>query len=127
MSLEITGTVAQVLPEQTGNGRNGVWVKQPFVIQIEGTQYPRQICFEAWSDKADVVKNLRPGEQVKVSFDPESREFNGKWYTNLKAWRIERMSAGNQAAGAPDPSYSHMPPPPADEPPMPTGADDLPF
>ncbi len=123
MSLEVTGKLESVLPEVTGTGRNGAWVKQSFVIQTEG-QYPKQVCFDAWGDKADVVKNMNAGEMVKVSFEPESREFNGKWYTNLRAWRIEAVTGSAQT---PPP-----PPPPADAAPSgdssaPQVEDDLPF
>ena len=131
MNLEITAKVHSVLPPTTGNGRNGVWVKQSFVLELDG-QFPRQVCLDAWGDKADIVKNLRPGEVVKVSFEPESREFNGKWYTNLKAWRIERAATGNAQAPQQQAAQGYTPPPPSlnDMPPEPTyndGSDDLPF
>ncbi len=118
MSLEITGNLNQVLPEQRGQGRNGEWVKQDFVIETEG-DYPKKICFSVWGDKKDVLATLQPGSPVKVSFDIESREYNGKWYTNTKAWKVESIS--NQGG-------ADMPPPldPNDMPPMPE-EDGLPF
>ncbi|MDP4265989.1 MAG: DUF3127 domain-containing protein [Bacteroidota bacterium] len=91
MSLEIEGKVIKILPEQTGQGRNGVWVKQDFVIETEG-DYPKKICFSSWGDKAEIVKKLTPGSNVKVTFSPESREYNERWYTDLRAYRIEGVS-----------------------------------
>lgn len=99
MPLEISGKVIQVLPEQTGTGKNGQWVKQEFIIETQ-EQYPRKVCFSAWGEKASVVKNLKPGILVNVSFNAESREFNGRWYTDLRAWKIDQ----SQAASAPAPS-----------------------
>ena len=88
MALEIAGKLLQILPEQTGTGKNGQWNKQDFIIETQ-EQYPRKVCFSAWGDKASIVKNLRSGSMVSVSFNAESREFNGKWYTDLRAWKIE--------------------------------------
>lgn len=91
MALEINGTIVAIQPEQTGAGKNGSWVKQDFIIETED-QYPKKICFSAWGDKAAVIKGQAVGAKVKVSFNPESREFNGKWYTDLRAWKIEQTS-----------------------------------
>jgi hypothetical protein len=88
MALEITGKVITLLPEQTGAGKNGNWVKQDFVIETT-EQYPKKVCFSAWGDKAAQIKTLQTGQVVKVSFNAESREFNGKWYTDLRIWKLE--------------------------------------
>jgi len=96
MALEIEGIVFKILPEQTGEGRNGRWVKQDFIIETQ-EQFPKKICFSAWGDRTDTLKLLKEREKVKVSFAPESREFNEKWYTDLRAWRIEREGQGSGA------------------------------
>ncbi len=100
MALEISGKVVALLPEQTGSGKNGAWVKQDFVIETS-EQYPKKVCFSAWGDKAAVVKNLFMGVNVKVSFNAESREFNGKWYTDLRIWKIDSQSASVSGPGEP--------------------------
>ena len=87
MNLEISGKVIMTLPEQTGQGKNGAWVKQEFVIETE-EQFPKKVCFSAWGDKASDIKNLTKGDKVTVSFNVESREFNNKWYTDLRIWKI---------------------------------------
>lgn len=91
--MEITGKLTEILPEQSGQGKNGTWVKGAFVIETQD-QYPKKVCIDVWGDKVDVVKTLNINDVVKVDFDVESREFNGKWYTNVKAWRIEKQNAG---------------------------------
>ena len=105
MAIEITGKVLQLLAEQTGAGKNGTWVRRDFVIETTD-QYPKKICFSGWGDKAAQVNGLQPGQSVKVSFNPESREFNGKWYTDLRAWKIE----SDGGSGATD-YKSNMAPP----------------
>jgi hypothetical protein len=96
MALEISGKIIQILPEQSGTGKNGPWTKQDFVIETQ-EQYPRKVCFSAWGDKASQVKALAMGTLVNVSFNAESREFNGKWYTDLRMWKMDVQSAGQAA------------------------------
>ncbi|MCE1169448.1 MAG: DUF3127 domain-containing protein [Sphingobacteriia bacterium] len=111
MDLIITGKYLKSLPEATGTGRNGVWVKQNFVIET-GDLYPRKVCFVAWGDKTTALKQLNEGDQVKIQFTAESREFNERWYTDLRAVEIERLSAGapgvsnNPAVGYSDQNLS---------------------
>lgn len=92
MALEIEGKVIRILPEESGQGQNGTWVKQLFVIETR-EQYPKKISFTVWGDRVDSVKRLLEGEDVKVSFNAESREYNQRWYTDLKAWKIEKLGA----------------------------------
>jgi len=117
MSLEIQGKVHVTLPEVSGEGKNGRWVKQDFVVESTEGKYPKKICFTAWGDNADIVKTLQPGEMLTVTFNPESNEFKGRWYTNLRAWKIERGSSNQQDA---PPAFTSADIPPPDE-------EDLPF
>jgi hypothetical protein len=95
MALEVRGKVINILPAQSGEGRNGRWEKQEFVIETMD-QYPKKICFSAWGDKTSVVKQLTVGEEITVSFNLESREYNQRWYTEARAWKIEK---GEQSSG----------------------------
>ena len=95
MALEITGKLYKVLAEQTGSGKNGNWVKQEFVIETT-EQYPKKICCSAWGDKVAALKGLQPGDMIKVSFNVESREYNERWYTDIRAWKIDPISGGGQ-------------------------------
>jgi hypothetical protein len=101
MALEISGKLFKVLNEQTGAGKNGNWVKQEFVIET-AEQYPKKVCCAAWGDKVAIVKGLQLGDQLKVSFNIESREYNERWYTELRAWKIEAggSSTGNDSTPA---------------------------
>jgi hypothetical protein len=88
MALELSGKVIQILSEQTGTGKNGPWSRQDIIIETED-QYPRKVCLSAWGEKVSLVKELKTGIHVKISFNAESREFNGRWYTDLRLWKID--------------------------------------
>jgi hypothetical protein len=92
--MEITGKILMFLSPQTGNGKNGPWKKQDFVIETTDN-YPKKVCLSAWGDKVGLEK-YQPGQQVKVMFDVESREYNGKWYTDLKAFGMQPLQGGGQ-------------------------------
>lgn len=90
-AIEITGKIIKMLSLQSGVGKNGAWSKQDFIIEtIE--QYPRKICISAWGDKSDILSQCPVGTEVKVSVNIESREFNDKWYTDVRAWKIEPIN-----------------------------------
>lgn len=86
--MELVGKIVKLLPLQTGQGKNGPWKKQEYVLEY-GDQFPKNVCFNLWGDKVDQFA-LTEGETVTVFFDVESREFNGKYYTDVKAWRVDK-------------------------------------
>src|SRR6478735_2641578 len=92
--MQLTAKLVQLLPLQTGTGKNGAWRKQDIIVETEG-QYPKKICISIWGDKIN-ESQLQAGNQLKIDFDIESREYNGKWYTDIKAWKVEAASSGMQ-------------------------------
>lgn len=98
--MEIKGRLIHVLAVQSGEGKNGPWKKQDFVIETDG-QYPKKVCLTIWGDKFNETF-LTIGNELLVSFDAESREYNGRWFTDLKAWKIEL--AGSESADVPAPA-----------------------
>ena len=76
---------------KTGNS----WQKQEFVVETL-EQFPRKICANLWGEKTAVLETLNIDDKVIMSFDLESREFNGKWYTDVKAWKVEPVAANPQ-------------------------------
>ncbi|MDH4058509.1 MAG: DUF3127 domain-containing protein [Cyclobacteriaceae bacterium] len=114
--MEISGTVISLLPMQSGQGKNGVWKKQEFILETPG-QYPKKVCVSLWGEKVDENK-LSIGEKINASINIESREFNGRWYTDVRAWKIARQT-GSERESAPPPDESFMP----DS----NSSDDLPF
>lgn len=104
-------------------GRNGEWKKQNIIVETDG-QYPKKVCISIWGDKINPAQ-LQTGNRLTIEFDLESREFNGKWYTDAKAWKIEVADA---PAGMPGPMPQEpepMPEPDFSAPPL--SSDDLPF
>ncbi len=94
--MQLTAKLIQLLPLQTGTGKNGQWKKQDIIVETEAT-YPKKICISIWGDKIDAGQ-LQPGNQLKIDFDVESREYNGRWYTDVKAWKIELAGTASPAA-----------------------------
>ncbi|MEN9522043.1 MAG: hypothetical protein RL065_420 [Bacteroidota bacterium] len=88
--MQFKAKINQLLEPQTGSGKNGVWKKQNIILETFG-EYPKKICVTIWGDK---VSNeiLKLGNEVETFFDLESREFNGKWYTDVKVWKIELIT-----------------------------------
>lgn len=97
MSLEITAKLVSSLPEQTGSGKNGPWVKQDFIVETED-QYPKKICMSAWGDLVKQFNGYAMGTRLKISFRVESREYNGRWYTDVRPWKA--VVEGNATGGA---------------------------
>lgn len=88
-----------MLPIESGTSRNGnTWQKQYFVVETQDL-YPKKICFQLFGDKVNNCPAV--GDEVKVSFEIESREYNGRWYTQLNAWNVEKVGAARQPVQAP--------------------------
>lgn len=144
--MELIGKIIQILPLQEGVSKAGnPWKKQEYILEPLGTQYPRKVCFNLFGDNVDKFP-MQVGQDVTVSIDIESREFNGRWYTDVRAWNVLN---GVQLAGAPAPGFAAAPAQPAAPAPgfasapaqpapqaapaqpspaaIPTPADDLPF
>lgn len=129
MALEISGKLISILPEQTGTSSRGPWRKGGFVIETEGN-FPKKVCLVAWGDMLNQVNNLKMGEMVKASIDLESREYNERWYTDVRAWKIEAGGAsGGSSTGSDNPggetTYTEAPDSTSSSPEE--NADDLPF
>ncbi len=105
MELQLEGVVREILPLQEGEGRNGRWRKQSYVLETQGGQYPKLVCMMAWGDRIDQF-NLKVGENVTASIDIESREFNGRWYTDVKVWKVEKKTAEAEPGFTPAPAAS---------------------
>lgn len=124
--MEVSGTIISVLPEQSGEGRNGPWRKQEFIVETDG-QYPRKVCVALWGDRIDEFA-IQEGERITASVNIESREFNNRWYTDVKAWRITKDPGAKDLPGDAPPPSTDVPPPDAEDP-QSSGSeeDDLPF
>lgn len=143
--MEVTGKIILALPPQSGVSKNGNnWHKREYVLETHES-FPKKIHFDFFGDRADQFP-LNVGDMIRLSFDIESREYNGRWFTSIRGWKSEPAQEGapaqapaaqNQAfpqggyaapaqapAAAPQaPMQGGFPTPPAPE----AANDDLPF
>ena len=100
--MEISGKIIQVLPEQGGVGKTSgkEWKLQAYVLETQ-EQYPRKVHFEVFGEDRIKANPCQLDDIVTVSFDIESREFNGRWYTSIRAWKIQQGVVEAAAAPAP--------------------------
>lgn len=132
MAFDVEGRLHRIFPTEQ---KSASFTAREFVLEVPDGNYPQLIKFQAVQDRCGLLDNFSEGDQVRVSFDLRGREWNGKYLTNLNAWRIEAASgesSGNQGGGQssrnkpaqenfpsdPFPNYSEAPP---------ISSDDLPF
>jgi hypothetical protein len=88
MILDIVGKLIQKLDIKSGEGARGSWSMQDAIIEtIE--QYPRKICISFWGERINDLEKIKLGDKVTVSVNIESRESNGRWYTSIRAWKVQ--------------------------------------
>ena len=94
--MEFEGVVVQVLQAVRGTSARGEWSKQEVIFEQQG-EFGRKVCVGFWGDKSQDAAGLVPGEKVRVAANVESREYNGRWYTDIRAWKMERVGAPSAA------------------------------
>lgn len=97
--MQLTAKLVQLLPLQKGESKNGPWSKQDIIVETDGT-YPKKVCISIWGDKINTAQ-LQEGATLDIQFEVESREYNSKWYTDCKAWKIDVAGAATQGYTAP--------------------------
>ena len=133
--MEIIGKIILKLPLQTGVSKAGNnWSKQEYVLETQ-ENFPKKVHFDFFGDRATQY-DLQEGQMVKLSFDIESREYNGRWYTSIRGWKAEPADAqapvyaGAAVGGAPVQPAAAPAAPAAPAPDFmneSSNADDLPF
>jgi hypothetical protein len=125
--LKIAGKIIQVLPLAQGMSKatGKEWKKQDYVLETTNDNFPKKVAFGLFNERISQY-NINLGDIVTISFDVESREFNGRWYTDLRVWRVEQgdttvAAAPAAAQAAPAAPASSTPFPPA-QPQNPFGA-----
>ena len=123
--MEFVGVVYRIMPQQSGTSARGQWQKQEVIFE-QPDEFSRKVCVTFFGDRVQDAATLQVGDKANVSCNIESREYNGRWYTDVRAWRIQKVQP-EQPAAAPIPD---LPPFETAEPAMPAGGDqfdDLPF
>lgn len=86
--MELKAQFVKALPEKSGTGSNGTWVAVEFVVKIDGP-FPKEVALELFN-KSDLLDGIKPGETITVHFEPESKEYQGKYYTKLRCYSITK-------------------------------------
>lgn len=110
--LTLSGRVIKILPIVSGDSKHKPgekWYRMEFVIETYA-QYPRQVCFQIWGKDRIDAANIQLGEDVTITFDVESREYNEKWYTSVNARNIMKGMPQAQGYGMPPQQGYGMPP-----------------
>ena len=99
--MEIVGKAIAALPVRSGvSQRTGEqWQSREYVIETQ-EQYQKRICFEVFGTDKLKEFNIRNNDLIKVHFDITAREYNGKWYNSIRAWKVEHVNPDGSAAGA---------------------------
>ena len=151
--MELQGKVIAVLPERSGVSARGEWKSQTYVIETQ-EQYPKKLAFDVFGADRIVNFGIHLGEVINVSFEIDAREYQGRYFNQIRAWAVSRISqqspaqgggysgnvqTGAQAAqqamassanmaGVANPTNPQNPYPPRQQPAQPQGnSDDLPF
>lgn len=127
--MELTGKIIAVMEARGGvSARTGnSWKTQEYVLEVPG-QYPKRCVFNVFGEDRINQFNIQNGDELTIQFDIDAREYNGRWYNDVRAYNVIR---GQQpVAGAPvaaGSSAATSPFPPAQEPASEGSSDDLPF
>lgn len=118
--MDFEGKVIQYLGETSGTSKAGnPWKKKEWVVETFG-QFPRKVKIQCFGDKSDSI-NLEPGKDYVLSVDLESREFNGRWYTDVSVFRVQELASqqnmgssqqyqvGGYSNSQPNQNYGNMP------------------
>jgi hypothetical protein len=131
-NLEIEGKISQKFDVVSGQSARGPWKKQDFLVEYPDGNFTSKTLFTAFGDnQVAELDKFSVGDQVRVSFNVRAREYKGRWYNDIRSWRISpAQGAGAQAPRqqaapfqpqAPAPSIEDMPEPSSSE------SEDLPF
>lgn len=99
--MQLIAKLLECLPLQSGISKNGgEWKKQDIIVETDG-QYPKKVCVSIWGNKINNAI-LQIGKELLIDFEIESRPYNNRWYTDIKAWKIE--SVENEVQNVPSTS-----------------------
>ncbi|MEZ4909611.1 MAG: DUF3127 domain-containing protein [Saprospiraceae bacterium] len=120
MNYDLTGVLHKKLDIES---KSPSFQTREFVVTTQDGNFQQYIKFQLTQDRCSVIDNVAEGETVKVNFDLRGREWQGKYFTNLNAWRVEKVGAESNNQ---DYKSGSVPPPPV-PPIFNENDDDLPF
>ena len=96
MAYKAEGKIEKIFDTES---KSATFTAREFVIEVADGQYPQMVKFQLVQDKCSLIDDYREGEQIEVDFDLRGREWNGKYFTNLQAWKITRAGEGSGESG----------------------------
>lgn len=97
--MEIKGRIIAVMDKKQGTSKDGkAWMSQDFVIETL-EQYPKRCVFNVFGEDKLKQFNVQQGSEYLVKFDINAREYNGRWYNDVRAWKVEQAQAEAPAQG----------------------------
>ena len=96
--MEIQGKVIAVLPERSGVSARGEWKSQTYVIETQ-EQYPKKMAFDVFGADRLAQFNIHSGEVINVSFDIDAHEYQGRYFNQIRAWNVTKVSQQASAQG----------------------------
>lgn len=109
--MEISGKIIAALEKRTGVAKasGNTWVAQEYVIETQG-EYPKRMCFEVFGEQRIKEFNIQVMDTLTVSFDIDAREYNGRWYNSMRAWKVTREALPTPSAIVTAPESLPLPP-----------------
>lgn len=109
--MEITGKIIAALEKKSGVAKTSgnAWIVQEYVLETQGT-YPKRVCFEVFGEERIKEFDIKVMDLLTVSFDIDAREYNGRWFNSLRAWKVEREVLPTPSAVVTAPALSPLPP-----------------
>lgn len=96
--MEIQGKVIAVLPERSGVSARGEWKSQTYVIETQ-EQYPKKMAFDVFGADRIASFSIHSGEVINVSFDIDAHEYQGRYFNQIRAWNVTKVSQQASAQG----------------------------
>ena len=110
MALELECKILNKLTVINGSSARGQWAKQDFIVEYQDGQYTEKACLQVFGvDRVKELENFQVGDKVKVSLKIQAREYNGKWYNDIRVWKITRIGEGNADDGYTSPRAPYAP------------------
>ncbi len=114
MSYELAGVVKLV--QDVESFKNGSFTKRGVVVTVEEGKFPQEIVLEFVQDKVSLLDDVTAGDNVQITFDIRGREYNGRYFNNLQAWRLQKVGAGSATGADAGDATSSRPPLPNEAP-----------
>lgn len=108
--MELSGKVIAVLPARSGESARGKWMTQEYVIEYQEGQYPRKLCFSVFGEDRIQRFNIQIGQYVSVAFDIDAREWNGRYFTDIRAYDVRLAEPAGVSATETGPGNDPFPP-----------------